>query len=186
MGLFGDYFGQGAPEDEEQASKRATGSLISQGMGIASNMATTAMDSENTDYNLKYGSQSEAAKGIKDAVGSAIPIFGAVNSVMNVGQSLLNKGNNYDKYGYNRNQKHGAMYMGLGGFFDPAGSAMRVLEEGGEGSGARALLSLTGFGGIAQYNYEQKQALERKRVAELKEDSDWKLNQFNFTPNLDV
>ena len=126
-------------------------------ISMAGSAVSSGIDSSNTDYNLKYGSQSETATGIKDAVGSAIPVFGAINSVMGAAQSVLNKGNDYDEYGYNRNEGHGTAYMALGGLFDPAGSAIRALDEGGEGSGARALLSLTGLGGVTQFEYEQKQ-----------------------------
>jgi hypothetical protein len=155
-------------------------------IAIAGEAATSGIDADNTDYNLVFGSQSDTAKGIKAGVGSAIPIFGLANAAGNIAQSALNKGNRYNEFGYNEREGYGERYMHAGGLFDPAGMAMRSLEQGGEGSGARALLALTGVGGAAQFKYEQERGLEREQEQKMIDDSKWELNQFSFRPNLDV
>ena len=163
---------------------------ISAGITAAGGAMSGAIDGSNTDYNSKYGGQSESSQGMKNMVAKNTGAFGAVFSVFDaaggVAGSAMNKGNAYDQDGYNNNEEHGELYMQMGGVFDPFSSGMRALEEGGEGSGLRALAGFTGLGGKMQYDYEQEQALERKDLRKKEEDSQWDLNQFNFTPNLDV
>jgi len=181
-----DIFGKGGKMWSKDEWSGQFGDDMGTAMSTASMFGQNAINKSNTDYNTQYGMPSDTAVGIRSAVGEAIPIFGAINSVMNLGQSLLNKGNDYNEYGYNEREGYGKFYTGLGGALDPAGSAIKSLEEGGEGSGARALLSLTGLGGIAQFNYEQERALEREEREKKIEESNWNLSQFNYTPNLDV
>lgn len=161
---------------------------------MAGAAASSSIDGTNSLNNLEYGSQSEAAKQTKNAVTGIVssinPVLGGlvsgVDAIGGTVGSALNKKNQYNKYGYNENEKFGEFYMGLGGVFDPMSMNQRITEKGGEGSGLRTLAGLAGFGGALQYRYEQKMAKEKEIEAEKIESSAWKLNQFNYNPIKDV
>jgi len=157
---------------------------------MAGAAAQAGIDSGNTDYNLRYGGQSDAAKGIKSGIASSTgtfgAIFGAVDAIGSTVGSAMNRNNQYNKYGYNQKEGYGQFYMQAGGLFDPMSMSIRALEQGGEGSGLRALAGLTGLGGAAQFQYEQEQAKLREQEAKMEESSQWQLNQFNYRPDLDV
>ena len=163
-------------------------------LSMAGAAGMSAIDSTNTSYNLEFGGQSEAAKQGKNAiigqVAEKVPVVGgiisAANSIGGMIGSSLNKNNRYNKYGYNENENFGEFYMGLGGVFDPFSMATRSLEQGGEGSGLRAIASISGIGGAQQYRYEQKLAKEKQIEGERIESAAWKLNQFNYNPIKDV
>lgn len=159
-------------------------------IGVASSIGDAAITSNNNENNTKWGTYGDDTEMMKEGVFSNLGPIGAIASAANkVGGligSALNKGNAYNEYGYNEKDGRGLNYMQAGGLFDPFSMGVRALKEGGEGSGLRAIAGFTGLGGAAQFKYEQEQALERERLANKEEDDLWKLNQFNYTPNLDV
>lgn len=180
------------PGEDLKTEKQA--SMIGNAFQMAGGLAQSGIDSGNTDNNVKFGSQSESAKGMKSTVGNAIgsfnPVFGAIfkgaDAIGGTVGSALNRKNAYNKYGYNEKETRGTGYMQLGGLFDPFSMGVRALEKGGKGSGLRALAGFTGLGGHAQFKYEQEQALEAERLDEMKQDSLWNLSQYNYSPNIDV
>lgn len=188
MGMnFGAMAGSKAVKPTD--AKLMNTSLLANMLG---NTATSFINSGLSDNNLKYGAsktnelESSVGTGlslINPAVGAA---YSVVNSGFNVLESLVNTGNKYDEYGYNHAK---GFQRGLSDFtrnLNPISGVGRALSEGGEGSGVRALLSLTGIGGFVQGAYEQKVALERRKTADSIERSGYEQNKFSYMPNLDV
>jgi len=193
-GLISYLQNSGKQGDPKQEKVDDYASKLTPYIQMAGAAASSSIDSTNTSHNLEYGAQSEAAKQTKNAaigvVSKANPVAGLIASAADaiggtVG-SALNKKNQYNKYGYNENEKFGEFYMGLGGVFDPMSMNQRISEKGGEGSGLRNVAGLFGFGGALQYRYEQKLAKEKELEAEKIESSAWKLNQFNYNAIKDV
>ena len=178
------------PQKQKSNFLKNNSASLLQGVSLLGNMASSAANASNTDYNVKYGRGDTSTEDtIAAGVGNVFPIFGAAYAAGNAVGSLWNKANKYDEDGFNHAsgfQRNA--YMAAGYAFNPVGGISRSLRTGGKGDGARALMTLINpiGAGLLQQKEEQEQALERRDIADKVERSGYEQNKFTYMPNLDV
>jgi hypothetical protein len=193
--IDGSVIQLGSPKSKAFFGNSNKVNALSSGISVAGQLGATALDSANTENNLKYGeSNSGALRSTAGSVVSAINpvaglIYSGVNTVLSTAGSAWNNSNKYDEFGYNHASKaQGASYIAAGYTFDPIGGMMRTAKTGGEGSGARMLMNLVNpiGAGIMQYKHEQEEGADLSQTRDMIRKSNYELNMFQHNPNLIV